>query len=62
MKAAAIYTRVFSDQQKESKTIDSQVEALVNFAKEKGYIIPEEYIFKDEDFPVFWEYFFWVWQ
>lgn len=50
MKAAAIYTRVSSDQQKENKTIESQVEALVIFAKEKGYIIPEEYIFKDEGY------------
>jgi site-specific DNA recombinase len=50
MTAAAIYTRVSSNQQKENKTIESQVEALVLFAKEKGYIIPEEYIFKDEGY------------
>ena len=50
MKTAAIYTRVSSEQQKESRTIDSQVEALVNFAKEKGYFLPEEYILKDEGY------------
>ena len=38
MKTVAIYTRVSSDQQKENKTIESQVEALVNFVKEEGYI------------------------
>lgn len=50
MKTAAIYTRVSSDQQKENKTIESQVEALVSFAEEKGYVLPEEYIFKDEGY------------
>lgn len=50
MKTAAVYTRVSSDQQKENKTIESQVEALVNFAKERGYVVPEEYIFKDEGY------------
>ena len=41
MKTVAIYTRVSSEQQKENKTIESQVGALVNFAKEKGYSLPE---------------------
>ncbi len=50
MKTAAIYTRVSSDHQKENKTIGSQVEALLSFANEKGYIVPEEYIFKDESY------------
>ncbi|UKJ06125.1 recombinase family protein [Solitalea lacus] len=50
MKTAAIYTRVSSDQQKENKTIDSQVDALLEFAKENGYVVPEEYIFKDEGY------------
>jgi site-specific DNA recombinase len=50
MKTAAIYTRVSSDQQKENKTIESQVEALVGFAEEKRYVLPEEYIFKDEGY------------
>src|SRR4030043_1867883 len=50
MKTAAIYTRVSSDQQKENKTIESQVEALIDFADQNGYIVPEEYIFKDEGY------------
>lgn len=50
MKTAAIYTRVSSDQQRENKTIGSQVEELLHFAEEHGYIIPEEYIFKDEGY------------
>jgi len=50
MKTAAIYTRVSSDQQKENKTIGSQVDELLGFAKEQGYVVPEEYIFKDEGY------------
>jgi site-specific DNA recombinase len=50
MKTAAIYTRVSSDQQKENKTIGSQVEELIHFAGEHGYIVPEEYIFRDEEY------------
>jgi len=50
MKTAAIYTRVSSDQQKENKTIESQIEALLSFATEKGYVVPKEYIFKDEGY------------
>ena len=50
MKTAAIYTRVSTDQQKENKTIESQVEALLEFADQNGYIVPEEYVFKDEGY------------
>lgn len=50
MKTAAIYTRVSSDQQKEDKTIDSQVETLLAFASEKGIVIAQENIFKDEGY------------
>lgn len=50
MKTAAIYTRVSSDQQKENKTIESQVEALLEFALQNGYVVPEEYVFKDEGY------------
>jgi site-specific DNA recombinase len=50
MKTAAIYTRVSSDQQKENKTIDSQVEALLDFSDQNGYVVPQEYIFKDEGY------------
>lgn len=50
MKTAAIYTRVSSDQQKENKTIDSQVDELLHFAQQHGYFVPEEYIFRDEGY------------
>src|SRR2546428_855740 len=50
MKTAAIYTRVSSDQQKENKTIGSQVDELLHFAQEQGYLVPEEYIFRDEGY------------
>jgi len=50
MKTAAIYTRVSSDLQKENNTIESQVEFLLNFADHKGYVVPEEYIFRDEGY------------
>ena len=50
MKTAAIYTRVSSNQQKENKTIESQADALIGFAEEKRYVVPEEYIFKDEGY------------
>ncbi len=50
MKTAAIYTRVSSDQQKENKTIGSQVDELLSFAEEQGYIVPQEYVFKDEGY------------
>jgi site-specific DNA recombinase len=50
MKTAAIYTRVSSDQQKENKTIGSQVDELLNFAEEQGYVVPDSYVFKDEGY------------
>jgi len=50
MKTAAIYTRVSSDQQKENKTIGSQVDALLEFALANDCVVPEEYIFKDEGY------------
>src|SRR3954470_2737440 len=50
MKTAAIYTRVSSDQQKENKTIGSQVDELLHFAEQQGYVVPEEYVFKDEGY------------
>jgi len=50
MKTAVIYTRVSSDQQKENRTIESQVEALLDYADQNGYVVPEEYIFKDEGY------------
>jgi len=40
MKAAAIYARVSSEQQKEENTIASQTAALVDFARGQGYSVP----------------------
>jgi site-specific DNA recombinase len=50
MKTAAIYTRVSSDQQKENKTIGSQVDELLEFAEQQDCVVPDEYIFKDEGY------------
>jgi site-specific DNA recombinase len=50
MKTAAIYTRVSSDQQKGNKAIGSQVDELLNFAEEQGYVVPDAYVFKDEGY------------
>lgn len=36
--------------QKENKAIGSQVDELLQFAQEQGYVVPEEYIFKDEGY------------
>ena len=48
--AAAIYTRVSSDRQKENDTIASQTAALVEYAKAHGYAVPQEWIFQDEGY------------
>src|SRR5262252_7883014 len=50
MKAAAIYARVSSEQQKEENTIASQTAALVNFAREQGDSVPDEWVIEDEGF------------
>jgi site-specific DNA recombinase len=50
MKTAALYARVSSDQQKEEKTIASQVAALVEFARAEGFSVPDEWIFQDEGY------------
>jgi len=50
MKTAAIYARVSSDQQKAEKTITSQTAALVEFARNEGYSVPDEWIFEDEGY------------
>ena len=42
MKAAAIYARVSSDQQREDKTITSQTAAVMAFASTQGYSVPPE--------------------
>ena len=50
MKTAALYARVSSDQQKEEKTIASQTAALLEFARQEGYQVPDEWIFEDEGY------------
>lgn len=50
MKIAAIYARVSSDKQREEGTIASQTAALVEFAKNEGFEVPDEWIFQDDGF------------
>jgi len=50
MKTAAIYARVSSDQQKEEKTIASQTAALIAFAQQENYRVPDEWVFEDEGY------------
>jgi len=49
-KAAAIYARVSSDQQKENHTIQSQTAALTESAKAHGYAVPSPWQFQDEGY------------
>ena len=42
MKTAAIYARVSSDKQREENTIASQTAALVAFAREQQFEVPQE--------------------
>jgi site-specific DNA recombinase len=48
MKLAAIYARVSSDKQREERTIASQTEALVDFAKRNDFNVLKEWIFEDD--------------
>jgi site-specific DNA recombinase len=50
MKPAGIYARVSSDRQREERTIESQVAALLECAETGGHTIPNEWIFKDEGY------------
>ena len=50
MKDAAIYARVSSEQQKEENTIASQTAALLEFAREQGYGVADEWVIEDEGF------------
>jgi site-specific DNA recombinase len=47
---AAIYARVSSDQQKEKQTIQSQLAALVEFAKTHAYTVPTAWQFRDDGY------------
>src|SRR3990167_9014022 len=46
MKIAAIYSRVSSDRQRDEGTIASQTEALMEFAKNEGFQVPDEWVFQ----------------
>src|SRR6201984_1994221 len=50
MRVAAIYARVSSEQQKEENTIASQTAALIDFAREQGYSVPDDWMIEDEGF------------
>src|ERR1700738_2793988 len=50
MKAAAIYARVSSEQQKEENTIASQTAELIAFAREQGFAVPDEWVIEDAGF------------
>ena len=50
MKAAAIYARVSSDRQKVEQTIASQTAALIEYCRQEGYAVPDEWIFQDEGY------------
>ncbi len=50
MKAAAIYARVSSDRQKEEQTIASQTEALIEYGRQEGYVVADNWILQDEGY------------
>src|SRR4249919_89043 len=50
MKSAAIYARVSSDKQREENTIASQTAALVTFAHEQQFDVPQEWVFEDDGY------------
>jgi site-specific DNA recombinase len=50
MKTAAIYARVSSDKQKEENTIASQTAALIAFAREQQFEVPQEWVFEDDGY------------
>jgi site-specific DNA recombinase len=50
MKTAAIYARVSSEQQKEENTIASQTAALIEFAREQNFSVPDEWVIEDAGF------------
>src|SRR5512144_251495 len=50
MAVAAIYARVSSDKQREENTIASQTAALIDFARSRGFRVPDEWVFEDEGY------------
>jgi len=47
---AAIYARVSSERQRQEQTIQSQTVALRELAKQRGFVVPEEFVFEDDGF------------
>jgi len=50
MKIAAIYALVSRDQQKEEKTQACQTAALIEFAYQENYQVPDEWVSEDEGY------------
>jgi site-specific DNA recombinase len=50
MRTAAIYARVSGDRQRDERTIESQMAALIAFAREHEYSVPDEWIITDDGF------------
>ena len=50
MRIAAIYARVSGERQRQSNTIASQTEALVDFARSHDYRVAKELIFEDDGY------------
>lgn len=50
MQVAGIYARVSSDRQKEEHTIDSQIASLVEYAQQKSYMVPDDWVFQDDGY------------
>src|SRR4029450_3506631 len=50
MKSAAIYARVSSDKRREENPIASQTAALVTFAREQQFDVPQEWVFEDDGY------------
>ena len=48
MKTVALYARVSTSQQEKEETIKSQLELLLAYGKEQGYLVPTEYQFRDQ--------------
>ena len=50
MKTAAIYARVSSNKQKDGNTVASQTAALQDFARQHGFVVPNEWVIEDEGY------------
>ena len=50
MRMAAIYARVWSEQQREENTIASQTASLIEFAKSHDLEVPKEWVVEDEGY------------